>query len=334
MKIAPNNIESFLKSMPTNISAVLVYGPDYGLIMERVDILSRQIVKDLQDPFTVSHLAYDAIKDQPQLLAETMASLSFTGQRRLIKVMSVTPTLSKELQSVLSNFTTHSFVILIAGDLAPASSARKFFETQPHLATIACYHDEPYVVRKLIEKYLIQRGFSYDEDVILFLENNIAGDRLIILSELEKLTIYMGEERHITLNEVLNLVADNVNNVLDELAQYIANRNHAKTHELLLRLVNSGMSLIPIIRSVARYFSRLQQVKFALSQNVNENDALAKLSPPLFFKAKPGFLQNLNNWSLNALQQMNEQLLDLELACKKTGTPVQVVCERLFLAIV
>ena len=56
MKIAPRSIDSFVAAPPATLRAVLVYGPDSGLVRERGKMLMRAIVDDPDDPFRIATL--------------------------------------------------------------------------------------------------------------------------------------------------------------------------------------------------------------------------------------------------------------------------------------
>ena len=57
MKISPRDAEAFLKSPDPAARAVLVYGPDAGLVRERVEALIKGAAGDLADPFRVADFA-------------------------------------------------------------------------------------------------------------------------------------------------------------------------------------------------------------------------------------------------------------------------------------
>ena len=72
MKIAAGQIDGFLRRPDPQIRAVLLYGPDAGLVRERADTLAKTICPELHDPFRVAELtgAILAAEDLPELGAE------------------------------------------------------------------------------------------------------------------------------------------------------------------------------------------------------------------------------------------------------------------------
>ena len=79
MKIAPGAADKFAAAPPEAICAVLIYGPDGGLVRERADRVIAAIVEDPRDPFRVSELRADALRSDPALLLDEAGALSLTG---------------------------------------------------------------------------------------------------------------------------------------------------------------------------------------------------------------------------------------------------------------
>ena len=86
MKIPFRDIEPFVKSPNPAIRAILVYGPDSGLMRERATIMAKTIVPDLTDPFNVALLSPDILKDDPARLTDEANAISMMGGRRLIRI--------------------------------------------------------------------------------------------------------------------------------------------------------------------------------------------------------------------------------------------------------
>ncbi|MCK6419216.1 MAG: DNA polymerase III subunit delta, partial [Alphaproteobacteria bacterium] len=62
MKLPFRAIEAFVKSPDPQARAILVYGPDAGLVKERAASMGRSVVADLNDPFNVAVLNAQILK--------------------------------------------------------------------------------------------------------------------------------------------------------------------------------------------------------------------------------------------------------------------------------
>ena len=59
-----------------DVRAVLLYGPDAGLVRERADGLVRGVAGDLGDPFRVTELSPDEIAKEPARLFDEAAAIA------------------------------------------------------------------------------------------------------------------------------------------------------------------------------------------------------------------------------------------------------------------
>ena len=86
MKLKPAQVDGFLARPDPRIATVLLHGPDTGLVAERARRLAAGIVDDLKDPFRVSELTGDELREKPGRLVEEAQALCLLGGRRLVRV--------------------------------------------------------------------------------------------------------------------------------------------------------------------------------------------------------------------------------------------------------
>src|SRR5579875_4145561 len=86
MRIAPARIADFLRRPDPQLRAVLLYGPDRGLVRERAELLAQRVCPDLADPFRIAAVDGAALVADPARLADEAVQLSLTGGRRVVRV--------------------------------------------------------------------------------------------------------------------------------------------------------------------------------------------------------------------------------------------------------
>src|SRR5688572_11491415 len=121
--LAPRDIPAFLKRPDPHIAAVLIYGPDSGLVRERADVLARAVVADFKDPFNYIELADADLKGEPGRLADEAAALSFAGGRRVVRVKSSGEAAAKAAETLIAaldkgHVKANALIVVEAGDLA------------------------------------------------------------------------------------------------------------------------------------------------------------------------------------------------------------------------
>src|SRR5262245_29657708 len=141
MKLPPARVAAFLQRPDREIRAVLLYGPDAGLVSERANVLARTVCPDLNDPFRVTDLVGSVLAADPARLADESAQMSLMGGRRVIRVREAADRLARLFGDFLGTAPGDAMVVVEAGDLPGSSSLRRVFDAAPRGAAIGCYPD-------------------------------------------------------------------------------------------------------------------------------------------------------------------------------------------------
>ena len=72
MKISASKADDFARAPDPAVGAVLVYGPDNGLVRERAQALMRSVVEELGDPFRVADLTAGQLLGDPADVANAV----------------------------------------------------------------------------------------------------------------------------------------------------------------------------------------------------------------------------------------------------------------------
>lgn len=328
MKISASQADRFVKNPDGEIDAVLLYGPDSGLVRERAQILARAIVEDLSDPFMVTEISPGDIKDDRARLADEASALSMIGGRRVVRLRDATDAMTEAMKNLLDGRALAALTVIEAGELSARSRMRKLFESVPRAAAIACYADDAQALERVIHEALGNHNLSVSGDALMYLRDNLGGDRMITRTELEKLAAYCHDETEVSLEAAAACVGDSATMTLDDICFASASGNQMGLLRALGRGFDEGMEPIRIIRSVSRHYMRLQFAAGAVSRGSSIEAAVKSLRPPVFFKQQDRFRSQLQHWSPSALATAVEALMGAELDCKTTGIPAEATCER------
>lgn len=302
MKLGYNDIAGFLKSPPQAVRGVLVYGPDGGLVRERAGLLAKAWGIDAGDPFNVIELTEASLLEDPARLADELSAMSLMGGRRLIRLISA----GDKCAGVIADAFAHSAVgtkgdenILLAlgDDLPGRSSLKALFEKERALAALPCYRDEGRNLEALIRSGLQGAGIQFDTDVLRYLVGHLGNDRGVTVSEIEKIALYMGDDKRLTLEVAAALVGQNDDLTVDTLAHAIADGNMPALDDALARLLAEGAQPVMILRTLARHFQRLQSLSLSMQNGKSADQAIEGARPPVFFRDKPMLKRQLGRWN-------------------------------------
>jgi DNA polymerase-3 subunit delta len=334
MKISSARADAFTRKPDGAIRAVLVYGPDAGLVRERAETLVKSVAGSLDDPFRTREVTLGDLKDDPALLRDEANALSLTGGRRAVRLRNASDSLAALLQELLADSTAVGALLVIeAGNLAARSSLRTLFEENPAAAAIPCYLDDESTLTDVIEQSLRQRGLTVAPDALEFLASQLGGDRMITRSEIDKLALYVADRKTVTLEDTEACVGDSSERGIDDLAAALTAGDQALLDRTYGRVLHEGANPIQILRLIQRHFERLHYVAGKAAAGDNVDTAMKTLRPPVFFKAVPAFKAALRQWPTARIGQAMELLLKAEMDCKTTGMPNELICGRVLMQI-
>lgn len=327
MKIAAKEVDRFLAD-PKTSAAVLIYGPDRGQVRQRADAIAAKILTDIADPFNRADLSAEKLEEDPARLADELAAMSFTGDRRLIMIREATDKIAEVIQGCVELLNPGNYLILCADDLGPRSPLRLMAEAAPQIAALPCYKDEGVGLSQLIRTTLRGYGFQAEDAVIHYLSQELGGDRMIILSELEKLALYFYGETRLNLDAVAAVVSEAGEKSFDDVAQAVASGQIETLCRALDRLFMEGEPFVAVLRSVQRYFSRLAEVQALVAQGQSVDQAVKSLRPPVFFKQQPMMIQHARRWTSRKLDQAQYIILLAEKESKLAGDQANLICSH------
>lgn len=328
MKLSGAKAESFLKAPDAAMRAILVFGPDNGLVRERVTRLIKGVVPDVNDPFRVAELSPAILKDDPARLADEAAAMALTGGRRVVVVRDAGDTVSSLFQGFLTNPMGDALIVVEAGELGPRSSLRKLFEGADNAAALASYGDEGGSLAHVIQEELKAAGLTPEQDTLAFLMENLGGDRRLTRAELQKLALYMGAPGRVRLEDALACIGDTASLSMDDLALATADGDHATAQRVLDRLFREGTHAVAVLRALSRHFQRLHFAAGLMAQGKSADAAMGSLKPPVIFKAADRFRRQLGRWPADRVGRALEVLIETEAECKTTGMPAEELCSR------
>lgn len=330
MKLAGAKAEAFIKSPAVGVRAVLLFGPDAGLVRERGKLLVDRFAS-ADDPFSVTELTGDALRKDGALLSDSSRSLSLMGGEPVIRARDVGDALCATIEAWLDAGGGVLPGIFEAGELATRSKLRALFEKRTDAAAIGCYPDEGKDLEGIVRDHFAANGVTVATDALLAVLGRLGTDRLAIRQELDKLVLYAGGPGNgvqIVLNDVEASVGDVRSASLDDIAFAVGGGDQRQLSAALDRAFAEGTSPVGIVRAVQRHLDRLHQIKSEVARGASVEDAMKRLRPPVFFKYTRAIASQARAWSPADLARGLNLLLQTERDCKSGLSIEQAICER------
>ncbi len=337
-------VDAFVARRDAKFAAILVYGPDLGLVRERADRIARQVCADFKDPFNYLELTDADVKSDPSRLADEAAALSMMGGERVVRIRTNGEAASAAAKLVVDgldggHLKPTGIVLIEAGDLAKSSGLRKLFEGSKAAIALPCYADAPSDVRAIAEDAARKEDLRFDSEALDLLVLLLGEDRGVSRAEIDKLILYKGPRAVrdgagvITLDDVRAVLVDTVSDAAGDAAGAAADGAQARLARALHRSAVAGASPVGTVRAMQREFTRLRAARGLMADGLSAESAMGKLRPPVFFMEKRSFEARLNRWSLEKLDAALDLLIEAELGAKSTGLPDEEIVERAALRI-
>ncbi|MCI0431673.1 MAG: DNA polymerase III subunit delta [Rhodospirillales bacterium] len=335
MQIKSAAVEEFIARPDSRACAILLYGPDQGLVRERADRLAAGVVPDLKDPFRVAELTAASLKGGAAPLRDEAAAIAFGGGRRVVRIRDAGDGLAAVFKDFLSAPAGDALILVEAGDLPKRSSLRALFDTATNAAALPCYRDEGRGLEQVIRAQLRDSRFAVETEALTWLAGVLGGDRGVTRGELEKLALYMadrGPDARISLADAQAAVGDSAASAVDDVLEAAAQGDLAALDRAIVRA--AGLTTpVGLLRAAQRHFQRLHLASSEIALGATVDAALRAIRPPLFFRAAERFKTALRLWNPARIERVLERLLEAELAAKRTGAPDAVLVEQVLLEI-
>ena len=294
-----------------NINAVLIYGPDAGLVDELCDkaIEKLEIEKD-------NLLVLDAneLRDKQDAVFAESCSPSMFGGRKAVIISGASDTDSKIISDLVTSSSLCATIIVTAGDLRPAS-LRKLFEDGANIAAIACYSDDTKTLEALIRKELSSSSGirQITPDAMSYMLSHMGGDRGITRSFLQKIAIYVSEKHVVDLEDVEKCLPDTSASSADDYMYSMTAGHINQTMIALDRLLYAGADANMLVRMLYNHFSRL------LIAVVDGQ------LPKLFWKVADKFNMAVKIWPESEIVNVLSKLNELEKMCRTSGMQPEIL---------
>ena len=241
MKIT-GRADAFVAKPYPSLCAVLIYGPDAGLVRERLNALTKAVAGAVDDPFRVVEFPADVLRDDPARLGDEAAALSFTGGRRVVRIRDASDTVAEVLGGFVDAPIGEALILVSADDLGPRSKLRAAFEKADRAAALPCYADDERSLEGVIRETLKAGGLSITPDALSWLTDRLGGDRELSRRELEKLVLYISSAATKTVSEedVLACIGDTAALGLDDLIYAVGDGDQATVQDRKSTRLNSS----------------------------------------------------------------------------------------------
>jgi DNA polymerase-3 subunit delta len=306
--------DAFLARPDEARPVVLIYGPDAGLVRERIDALVKLSVDNPDDPFSFIRIEGDDLAANPQRLIEEASTIPLFGGRRAILVRSGSRNIVPAVEPLFSTEITDCRILIEAGDLKRNAPLRTVCERAKGAAVIACYADDERSLGRLLDDELRAAKLTIAPDARAALLPLLGGDRRATRSEIQKLILYVLGRDRVTLDDVLRIITDASAEALDSIVDSAFAGRPADVEAEFAKARAAGTHPGVILSASLRQLYQLHKLRLLADGGQSITSVIESSRPPIHFSRKEAIETALKNWTaerlLLAMQQLARAVLD------------------------
>jgi DNA polymerase-3 subunit delta len=310
---------------------VLIFGPDAGLVRERVQALVARAVEDPNDPFSLARLDGDALAETPERLVEEAHTIPLFGGRRAVLIRAGTRNFSAAVEKLINAPPGPDCrVVIEAGDLTRGAPLRSLCEKAPVVAALACYPDAERDLGRLIDQELRDAGLAITADGRALLVASLGGDRLASRSELQKLTLYSRGSDRVDVDDVIAIVTDASAPAFDAIADAVFAGQSHEVDRQFAKARSEGTPATVIVGAALRLAAQLHRTRLDIESGVSVAEALRGMR--VHFRREKLVETALRSWTSARLERAIAHLADATFETRLRGELADTIASRALLA--
>jgi DNA polymerase III subunit delta len=324
-------VAGFLKSPDPKLRAVLIYGPDAGLVSERAVLVAAGFARQTSGTVEIVRLDDRDFAEDPSRLAVELQTLPMFADSKVVRVTAGVRLDVPSLKTLLATL-GDSALIVEAGNLRPDSALRKLFEGSKIAAALPCYSDDR-TLAQVIDTELADAGLSIDSDTRNYLMTRLGADQALSRSEVAKLALYAQGEASVTYDDIEAIVGDAGEIALENFVYAASSADSGQALRELQRLTASGTDQAAALAALGRHFTQLHRVASAQTGGGNMEQAMKSLRPRPHFKREDQFLAHCRKWGAGRLAQALPLIQEATRRSRRTSDLEASFAERLLLTL-
>ncbi len=329
--VKTNDVDAFVARPDPTRPVVLVFGPDAGLVSERVNALIKASVDDPADPFALARLEGEELAANPFRLVEEAQTMPLFGGRRAVWVKAGSRNIASAVEALLAVPAMECRVVIEAGDLRRNAPLRVVCERAKNAAALPCYADDERARARLIDEEMRAAGLTLAPDARALLLPLLGGDRAASRNEIRKLALYARGRGEVGVDDVAAVVSDASALAVEDIVDAAFAGRPPELETQLAKARTAGTSSGSILFAAQRQLAQLHKWRTAIEAGAPFS--LDAAQPPVHFRRKTAVDAALKRWTAARLTTAMAELADAVLQARRQSDLADTIAERALLAI-
>jgi DNA polymerase-3 subunit delta len=325
------SVQRFLNAPDPDCRAVLLYGPDAGLVTMRGATLANLLAGRGGGSAEIVRIDDRDLADDRARLEVELRTVPMFAAAKVVRVTAGArldvPALKALLETALD-----ARLIVEAGNLKPDSGLRKLFESHKQAAALPCYADERNLAA-LIDAELAPAQLGVDAETKAYLMTRLGADQALSHAEIVKLALYAAGRGQVTHEDVDAIIGDSAEIAVETFVYAVSGGETKEALRQLDRLAGSGTEASAALSGLARHFLQLHSLAAALAKGGSAEQAVKSLRPRPHFKREPSFIAHSRRWGADRLLDAMPMIQEAVKRSRRFPELEHAFAERLILSL-
>jgi DNA polymerase III subunit delta len=331
--IKASDVDRYIARPDPAQPVVLVFGPDAGLVRERVEALVRASVDDANDPFAFVRIEGEELSANPARLIEEALTVPLFGGRRAVLVRAGSRNISAAVASAIDAPAHECRIIIEAGNLSKSAPLRALCEKAKTAAVLPCYADGERDLARLIDEEMRAAELTLAPEARAALLALIGGDRMASRNEVRKLVLYAMGRGRIELADVMAVTADASALALDGVIDAAFAGRTGEVESEFAKARAGGASPAAILSAAIRQVANLHKMRLAVDGGDSADFAMKRGAPPVHFTREKRVGEALRGWTAPRLARAMGQLAEASLDARRNAALAETIAQRTLLSV-
>lgn len=210
------------------------------------------------------------------------------------------------LKRYIDNINKDVYIVLIAKKIDARSKEYKIFKDSFKVIETDKNNDSDKDILKYIDSYILDKGYRIDRYNLEYLLSKLGNNIVNIKIELDKIFLYLDDDKEINREVIDLLISDNIDNIIYEFTNAVLDKDYDTVMKMYSEFKIENIGYDYLLVSLDNVFRQALIIKMLYNQGSSNSDIAKVIGKKEFYVKK--MLERLYNYKEDELARMIDRL--------------------------
>ena len=210
------------------------------------------------------------------------------------------------LKRYIDNINKEVYIVLIAKKIDARSKEYKIFKDSFKVIETDKNNDSDKDILKYIDSYILDKGYRIDRYNLEYLLSKLGNNIDNIKIELDKIFLYLDNDKEINREVIDLLISDNIDNIIYEFTNAVLDKDYDTVMKMYSEFKIENIGYDYLLVSLDNVFRQALIIKMLYNQGSSNSDIAKVIGKKEFYVKK--MLERLYNYNEDELARMIDRL--------------------------